>query len=85
MGKLRHISRQGYTIINNDCLKDKELDIEERGLLLTLVSLPDDWIFSIAGLRKILPCGKDKISGFTVCGFTVCGKSAYGKSATIKY
>lgn len=61
MGKLRHISPQGYTIINNDCLKDKELDIEERGLLLTLVSLPDDWIFNIAGLCKILPCGKDKI------------------------
>ncbi len=62
MGKLRHISPQGYTIINNDCLRDKELDIEERGLLLTLVSLPDNWNFSITGLCKILPCGKDKIN-----------------------
>lgn len=31
-------------------------------MLLTLLSLPDGWNLSAAGLQKILPDGKDKIS-----------------------
>lgn len=51
----------GFTHIENDCLRDITLDIQERGLLVTMLSLPDGWDFSGIGLASILPCGKSKI------------------------
>ncbi len=50
-----------YTIVDNSCLRDVNLDIAERGLLITMLSLPDDWDFNGRGLSSILPCGKTKI------------------------
>jgi len=50
-----------YTIIENACLRDMTLDIAERGLLVTMLSLPDNWDFSGIGLTSILPCGKSKV------------------------
>ena len=50
-----------YTIVDNSCLRDVNLDIAERGLLITTLSLPDNWDFSGRGLSSILPCGKTKI------------------------
>ncbi len=50
-----------YTLIENACLRDKALDIAERGLLVTMLSLPDNWDFNGAGLSSILPCGKSKV------------------------
>lgn len=51
----------GFTHIENDCLRDITLDIQERGLLVTMLSLPDGWDFSGIGLASILPCGKSKV------------------------
>ena len=50
-----------YTLIENACLRDKALDIAERGLLVTMLSLPDSWDFNGVGLSSILPCGKSKV------------------------
>ena len=50
-----------YTIVDNSCLRDVNLDIAERGLLITMLSLPDNWDFNGRGLSSILPCGKTKI------------------------
>lgn len=50
-----------YTIVENECLRDINLDISERGLLVTMLSLPDGWEFSGVGLTSILPCGKTKV------------------------
>lgn len=52
---------QGFTIISSNILRDENLSIRDRGLLCTLLSLPDNWEFSIVGLTKILPDGKDTI------------------------
>ena len=41
--------------------KDNELPLRERGLLATILSLPDTWDFSINGLVSILPDGKKSI------------------------
>ena len=50
-----------YTMIGNDALRDTRLDLTDRGLLATLMSLPETWNFSIIGLMKILPDGRDRI------------------------
>lgn len=52
---------QGFTIVNSDILKNPELKLKERGLLITLLSLPDNWEFSLEGLCMILPDGKASI------------------------
>lgn len=54
-------SGNGFTHIENDCLRDINLDIQERGLLVTMLSLPDGWDFSGIGLASILPCEKSKV------------------------
>lgn len=43
-------------------LRDSELGATERGVLITMLALPDNWKFSIKGLSKILPDGVTKIS-----------------------
>jgi hypothetical protein len=38
------------------------LDIKSRGLLITMLSLPSEWEFSINGLNQILPDGRTTIT-----------------------
>lgn len=49
-----------YTVVENDFLRDRELGLTERGMLMTMLSLPDDWDYSAKGLASILPDGKKK-------------------------
>ena len=49
-----------YTVVENDFLRDRELGLTERGLLMTMLSLPDNWDYSAQGLASILPDGKKK-------------------------
>lgn len=48
-------------MIGKDILKNTDLKLVDRGMLATLLSLPDKWDFSIVGLAKILPEGKSAI------------------------
>lgn len=50
-----------YVNIYKDILKDNALSLRDRGLVVTLLSLPDNWEFSISGLSKIIPDGKSAI------------------------
>lgn len=50
-----------YLILNRDILENKKLSLKERGLLVTLLSLPDTWVLTINGLASILPDGKQAI------------------------
>lgn len=51
----------GYTVMSNYHLRDANLRLEDVGLLSKILSLPEDWDYTIAGLAKICCCGKDKI------------------------
>lgn len=44
---------KGYTIIMNKMLQDKELSLEAKGLLGFILTLPEDWDYSINGLAII--------------------------------
>lgn len=61
MPKIRKQFKNRFTTVSNDFLYDKELGMKERGLLITMLSLPDDWEFSTVGLAAILPNGKNGI------------------------
>ena len=62
MPKLVKKMSRDLTIINNNLIGDCNLGTSERGLLVTMLSLPDGWSFSIRGLAQILPDGITKIS-----------------------
>ena len=62
MAVLKNKTQGTYTIVSQNVMRDKNLSLSERGMLLTLLSLPDNWHLTIKGLSQILPDGKDKIS-----------------------
>lgn len=51
---LRNPNKDKFTIVDNTALKDKNLSLKARGLLITMLSLPDNWDFSEKGLFAIL-------------------------------
>lgn len=50
-----------YVNVYKEILKNKLLSLRDRGMMVTLLSLPDNWDFSIAGLCKIIPDGKSSV------------------------
>ena len=42
-----------YTIVDNTVLQNVNLSFEARGFLAYLLSLPDDWNFTVRGLVKM--------------------------------
>lgn len=42
-----------YTVMSNHHLRDKEISLKAKGLLSVMLSLPDDWDYSINGLAAI--------------------------------
>lgn len=57
---LRKEHKENYTCINNDVFRS-ELSLKARGMLCTMLSLPDDWEFSENGLQAILKDGQTSI------------------------
>ena len=58
-----HIERDGhhsnYTCISNDIIMDKRLSLAARGFLTAVLSLPDDWDFSVNGMARLVGVNKD--------------------------
>lgn len=50
-----------YVNVYKDILKNNSLSLRDRGMVVTLLSLPDNWEFTISGLSKIIPDGKSSI------------------------
>lgn len=48
-----------FTVMSNHHLKNKELSLKAKGLLSLILSLPDEWDYSIKGLAKL---SKDNIT-----------------------
>ena len=44
---------QNYTVMSNHHLRDKNLSLKAKGLLSFMLSLPEDWDYSISGLVSI--------------------------------
>ena len=44
---------KNYTVMSNYHLRDKNLSLKAKGLLSFMLSLPDDWDYSLNGLCSI--------------------------------
>lgn len=61
MSVFRVEKTKNYTVMSNYHLKDKKLSLEARGLLSVMLSLRDDWDYSLSGLVKISNAGIKKV------------------------
>ncbi len=50
-----------YTVLSNYHLRDPRLKLGAKGLLSLVLSLPEDWEYSIEGLAALGPEGKDAV------------------------
>ena len=53
MTVMRTFKNKNYTVMSNTHLKDKNLSLKAKGLISVMLSLPDNWNYSIAGLVAI--------------------------------
>ena len=61
MAVIKNKTQGRYVNVYKGIVEDKELKLIDRGLLVTMLSLPDQWHFSINGMCAILPDGRDSI------------------------
>ena len=61
MSKIRKVYKNDFTIVSTSMYRDKHLTFKLRGLLGTMMSLPDDWDFSIAGLAALTDDGESSV------------------------
>jgi len=55
---------KNYTTINNTIFKDKSISCKTKGFFATIMSLPNDWDFSVNGIKEILLEGKSSVYSF---------------------
>lgn len=67
-----------FTVMSNSHLRDKDLTLKAKGLLSVILSLPDDWKYSIAGLASICKEGtsavKSALQELTDAGYVTVTK-----------
>ena len=53
MAVFRVERNKGYTVMSNHHLRNRELSLKAKGLLSQMLSLPEDWDYTLAGLSFI--------------------------------
>ena len=53
MAVFRVEKNKGYTVMSNHHLRNKELTLKAKGLLSQMLSLPENWDYTLAGLSHI--------------------------------
>lgn len=54
MGKLINVVKDRYSVIPNEIFTDRRLDYRSKGVLGTLLSLPNGWDFSVRALLNLV-------------------------------
>ena len=63
MAVFRIEKTRDYTVMSNYHLRDMSLSLKAKGLLSLMLSLPDNWDYTMKGLARICKDGIDSISG----------------------
>ena len=61
MAVIRVNKTADYTVMSNTHFKDTEMSLKAKGLLSLMLSLPDNWDYSINGLVTLSKDGKDSV------------------------
>ena len=62
MAVFRVKKTRDYTVMANHHLRNKALSLKAKGLLSLMLSLPDDWDYTLKGLARICRDGVDSIA-----------------------
>ena len=60
--RIRREVKENFTWVHNTFIRDKRLALDEKGLLILMLSLPMSWKFTVSGLAAMVADGKDRIS-----------------------
>ena len=63
MAVFRIEKTRDYTVMANHHLRNTALSLKAKGLLSLMLSLPEDWDYTMKGLARICKEGIDSISG----------------------
>lgn len=63
MSVVRVVKTRGYTVMSNCHLRDKRLSLKAKGLLSVMLSLPEEWDYTVRGLASISLEGIDAVRG----------------------
>lgn len=78
MAVFRVHKTKDFTVMSNHHLRDKNLTLKAKGLLSVILSLPDDWKYSVAGLAAICKEGtsavKSALQELTDAGYVTVTK-----------
>ena len=91
MATIRVIKDKNFTVMSNVHLHDTRLSLKAVGLLSKLLSLKDDWEYSVEGLTRICKEGKDAITAalkeLEACGYLTRRQThdAGGKLSGMEY
>ena len=61
MSVFRVEKTKGYTVMSNHHLRNHALSLKAKGLLSQMLSLPDDWDYSLKGLTVGCKDGLDSV------------------------
>lgn len=61
MAVFRVHKTENYTVMSNVHLRDERLSLKAKGLLSLMLSLPDDWNYSVAGLASMCREGETSV------------------------
>lgn len=61
MSIMRIHKTANFTVMSNFHFKEKQMSLKAKGLLSLMLSLPDDWNYSVSGLCKLSKDGKDSV------------------------
>ena len=91
MAVFRIEKTRDYTVMSNYHLRDMSLSLKAKGLLSLMLSLPENWDYTMKGLARICKDGIDSISGgireLEAHGYLVRARvrSANGQLGSIEY
>ena len=58
--KIKSGRTKGFVVLFRSAAQDERLSLEARGLFALMVSLPENWSYTVAGLAKKAGCGREK-------------------------
>lgn len=61
MSIVRVHKTSNFTVMSNYHFKERKMGLKAKGLLSLMLSLPDDWNYSISGLVTLSKDGKDSV------------------------
>ena len=91
MAVFRIEKARDYTVMSNYHLRDRPLSLKAKGLLSLMLSLPENWDYTMKGLARICKDGIDSISGgireLEAHGYLIRSRvrSANGQLGSIEY